>query len=290
MVDDLSSKTEKFLHRWVPLTNEPGATTQAQGETSEQIQNRFELFMKKVEGQAQVELAKPKQKASPFDRIYWQFAFARLQHPVAVTAMIISICAALFVTVTKQNRRELRQSVTVSFPADETLKQAESTIELLRTSYLELGDNADPPRVARLNALIRQKYPAEEKLAPSTRAQLAQLVMVYNDSLAQWKKRNNGPQVVRNEVAQKISPIKTDDSERMAQIYRVVEQDSPANAEILKNASIVGIEANRVVWEVPTEAQSWNETSFQNSKKKISTDLLVRDPQGLPLKVTNPAD
>src|SRR5229473_889578 len=142
MVDDLSSKTEKFLHRWVPLTNEPEATMEAQGATSEQIQNRFELFMKKVEGQAQEELAKPKQKASPFDRLYWQFAFARLQHPVAVTAMIISICAALFLTVTKQNRRELRQTVTVSFPADETLKQAESTIELLRTGSLELGDNA----------------------------------------------------------------------------------------------------------------------------------------------------
>ena len=54
MVDDLSSKTEKFLHRWVPLTNELGATMQAQEETSEQIQNRFELFMKKVEDQVMV--------------------------------------------------------------------------------------------------------------------------------------------------------------------------------------------------------------------------------------------
>jgi len=76
----------------------------------------------------------------------------------------------------------------------------------------------------------------------------------------------------------------------VSKIYSVVEQDSPANAEILKSASIVVIEANSVVWEVPSDAQSWNETSFQNSKKKISTDLLVRDQQGLPLKATNPAD
>src|SRR6266702_3167535 len=110
MPDEFSGKTEKFLRRWAPLTEvEP---IQAQDDTPEQIQQRPELFMKKVESQAEQGLAD--RRASPIGWFYWQLVFARLQHPVAVTALIISICAALFLGVTKYSRRELHQSVVVS--------------------------------------------------------------------------------------------------------------------------------------------------------------------------------
>ena len=238
--------------------------------------------MKKVESQAEQGLAD--RRASPIGWFYWQLVFARLQHPVAVTALIISICAALFLGVTKYSRRELHQSVVVSFPANETLRETESTIELLRAGSLELGSKTDTSRVEKLNALIRQKLrdkikPNGEQLPPGVRARLTDTLFVYNDSLAQWKKTNRGPEAPQTYMGQ-ISPITTDDSEKVVEIYKAVEEDNPANAEVLKNASIVGIEPNKVEWITVTTPQPSNEASFWQSAKRTKTTLRIRDQQG----------
>jgi len=287
MLDDFNKQTEKFLHRWVPSKELIASMPQAGEETPEQMEKRLELFMQKVESQAQEELAK--RKASRFYQFFSEFVSARLQHPSAVTALIISICAVLFMTVAKYNRRELHEAVSVSFPADEALKDAESTIELLRAGSRQLESSPDPTTVASLNIVIRQKYrdgikPKEEELPPTVRARLAEMVLVYNDSLTQWRTRNESAHPVRQNLAP--LSIETDDSEKVAAIYEAVAKDNPANADILKNASIVSISEDENVgksrweWLTDTDPQSWDEASFRQSANRTDTILRIRDQRG----------
>jgi len=281
MSDDFSSKTETFLDRWVPLAGEGGTAGQSQDETPEQVRQRLELFMEKVESQAQEQLGKRK-PLSVGSTFRWQFTFARLRHPVAVTAAMMSIFAALFLVMTKTSQHELHQSINVSFPANNTLKEAESAIELLRTGSVELGEKTDPSRVERTNAAIRQKQdriePNKEQLPSNVRGQLTEMVLVYNDSLAQWK-RNKSAEASQAAAAQ-ISPVNTADFAKVAKIYRVIQEESPASAEVLKNSSIVGIDTNKVTWSTSIPAESWDEASLWNAANKTSTTLSIRDQQG----------
>ena len=287
MLNDFNKQTEKFLHRWVPSKELMASMPQADEETPEQMEKRLELFMQKVERQAQEELAK--RKASRFYQFFSQLVSAGLQHPSAVAALIISICAVLFMTVAKYNRRELHEAASVSFPADEALKEAEGTIELLRAGSRQLEGSPDPRTVANLNMVILQKYrdgirPKEEELPPNVRARLAEMVLVYNDSLTQWRARNESAHPVQQNPVP--LSIETDDSEKVAAIYEAVGRDSPANADILKNASIVSISedentgTSRWEWLTDTDPQSWDEASFRQSANRTDTILRIRDQRG----------
>jgi hypothetical protein len=286
MLDEFSSQTEKFLHRWAPSKELIAPMPQPREQTPEQTEKRLEVFMQKVESQSREELAK--RKAS---RSYWllsQLVSARLQYPAAVTALIISICVVLFMTVARYNRRELREAVGVSFPTDETLKQAEQTIELLRNSTRQLETSPDPARVANLNALVRndvkEMEPSTEQLPATVRAQLAEMAVAYNGSLAQWKVMNGGRRVQQSFVP--IAPIQTGDSAKLDAIYKAVEKDSPANADILKNATIARIDEDsklgkgRWEWVTATDPQVWDDASFRQAANATDTILRIRDQRG----------
>lgn len=282
MPDNFDSKTENFLNRWVPLADEAGATKEVCAETPKQVRQRLELFMKKVESQADEQLRKHK-VSSVSGTLRWQLAFARARYPIVVTAAIMSICAAFFLVVTKENRHELRQSVNVSLPANNTLKEAESTIELLRTGAVELGERTDPLRVEQVNAVIQRKYrdtiePNEEQLPSNVRGRLTEMVLVYNDSLTQWKKSKSAES--EKSASSQVSPVNTNDFARVAEIFKVVEKDNPLNAEVLKNANIVSIDANKVTWSTSVPAQSWDDAALWNAAKQTRTTLSIQEQQG----------